>query len=569
MRSLEPVWNLALARPYAVVFVLLFAFYFVYLAGVELRASVFADGAGRWLQIQGLIAQNFSTFACHYDTAFDPEFRWLPGPWYFYYMVDGVCFYFYQYPYAMLAAPFVYWSPDYGYFVLNFIFLTLYIFATMRTAREIFARPAAELATGLIAFLVIPSPTFAYDLSEVMLFLAMLAAGLWFVVRGSGSGQYFEEAGARISGSVSTGTDFREPPAASSGAAPKGTPSAPRALLGGGLIIALAFALRTEAAIFLAAVAGALSLVHLAYGPKRSYDSFATRMRAAIAAPLPFILGAAAGLLLVVAFHYAVFGNIAGNRGTAHVDQVLAEFSVAGQLEIARLLLFGGSLGLFSALPSIALAGLWLVFPGARRAAGPAGAFFIFLSVAYILAVLIVAPNDGGYSWSPRYLACVFAPLYLCIFAIFRRWRALHRWYVFAALAALAVYSLNFTHRGMKILQRTSKQNLAYSSAIQSFGLDVVVFDAPPTIGFMSEEILSDMRLYMALEKESAGDLLARLAATGVREFLYLRTPLRAPSIALETAIDGDQSSAVFRSVQQKDVGGMQIHHMRLTADSN
>lgn len=562
-------------RPYATVFALLTVFFFAYLAGVEMEASVFADGAGRWLQIQGLLAQNFTTFACDYDTAFDPEFRWRPGPWYFYYLVDDVCFYFYQYPYALLAAPFVYWLPDYGYFLLNFACLALFVFATMRTAREIFQNSAAELAAGLIAFLVIPSPTFAYDLSEVMLFLAMLACGLWLVVRGLGW-----QIGPALADHTNAEGTADEVAANSVPIASRDASRirSPRSLLFGGLLVGLAFALRTEAVIFLAAVTGALLLVRFALftnqaggasgsaagAPTDSDDdpTLAARVRAAIATATPFVLGAMAGLMIVCAFHYSVFGNLTGNRGAAHTDQVLAEFTIGGQLEIARLLLFGGSLGLFSSLPSIALAFLWAIFPGARRAAGPIGAFFFVLSVAYIAAVLVVAPNDGGYSWSPRYLACVFAPLYLCILAIFWRWKILHRFYIYAALAALALYSVHFTHTGMKILQRTSKQNLTYSRAVESFDLDLIVFDAPPAMGFLSEKILSEKRIYMALDKESARDLAARLAETGVREFIYIRTPLRAPSLELETRLDG---GGVFRSTERSDVGGMQIHRMRFT----
>ncbi len=550
------------ARPYTLVFALLTLFYFGYLAGVRMEASVFADGAGRWLQIQGLLAQNFSTFACHYDSEFDPEYSWLPGPWYFYYMVDGVCFYFYQYPFALLAAPAVALFPDYGYIVLNFFFLALYIFATMRTAREIYANPFFEFTAGLLAFLIIPSPTFAYDLSEVMLYLAMLAAGLFYVVRGLGW-----RIGTAPDSPNDSIPEVRAQNYAQSGSLTR--PAHPRALFAGGLLIALAFALRTEAAIFLAAIAGAIGLLFLLARPAddagdnadRQAPGVVARIRGGLEAVAPFIAGAIPGLLLVCIFHYAVFGNIAGNRGTAHAAQVLTEFSFAGQLEIARLLLFGGSLGLFSALPSIALVFLWALFPGARRAAGPAGALFVVSGFAYILVVLVIAPNDGGYSWSPRYLACVFAPLYLCTLAIFWRWAPLQRWYIFVLLGALAIYSLEFTHRGMKILQQTSKQNLAYSQAIESFALDVVVFDAAPAVGFLSEEILSNKRLYMATEEDTARALVARLAATGVSEFLYLRTPLGGPALQLEMpAGDG----GLYRSVQNKNAGGMQIHRMRL-----
>ena len=505
-----------------------------------MQASVFGDGAGKWFQIQGLIAQNFSSLACDYDTAFDPRFQWMPGPWYFYHVVDGVCFYGYQYPYAFLAAPFVKFFPEYGYYLLNFLFLAAFVFFAKRIARFVFPeRPEpAELLMGLLAFLVIPSPAFAFDLSEVTLALAMVTGGLLLTLRGAG---------------FST----------------KAIDPRPTLLFAGGYVTALIFALRTETAMYLATTTIALAFIASrdSIGASRETlrSEFVTMIRAAFKTTAPYVAGALVALACVIVFHLLAFGNLAGNRGSTHAALVFFDFDVSRQLNIARILLFGGPLGLFSSLPSLILAALWLVFPGARQAAGRAGAFCMLACLPYICLVLITAPNDAGYSWSPRYLAFVFVPLYLCILTMLLRWPVLRRWYVTVGLGLLFAHAAHFTHAGMKILQRTSKQNLQYSQAIEKLSSDVLVIDAAPAIGFLSENLLNQKRIYMTLAKDNAQALMNQLAATGVREFIYIRTPLREPTLELTMPVNSTAGGA-FRSSGTPDavVDGMQLYVMRL-----
>lgn len=562
-----------LRNRYAVVFLLLAVFYFAYLTGVRNEASVFGDGAGKWVQIQGLIAQDFQTLQCDHDSEFDPDFRWLAGPWYFYHVTDGDCFYGYQYPYAIAVAPFVKFFPDYGYYLLNFLFLVLFVFFTMRIAGYVCIETpeAAEFLMGLTAFLVIPSPTFAYDLSEVIMALAMVTGGLWFTLRGAGfRGQAIRASDKAMSDSGDSGLVINT-----------------RLLIAGGFLTALVFALRTETAMYLATTCGALAMV-AAFAGQNSTDapvSFLSKpflnqtllnktvWARAIRLVGPYAGGALIGIGCVVAFHLLAFGNLAGNRGSTHAALVFFDFDFARQFDIARILLFGGSLGLFSSLPSIALAGLWLFFSGVRKATGRAGTFLILASLPYICLVLITAPNDAGYSWSPRYLAFVFVPLYLVILMTILRWPAFRRWYTIAPIVLLFMYGVHFTHTGMKILQRTSKQNLQYAQAIQTLSVDVLVIDIPPAIGFLSEEILNQKRIYMAQEPADADALMLRLAAAGVNEFIYIRTPLGQPILQLTMPVKNaaadaktGQATKAYRSVRQVAAGGMQLHVMRLSS---
>lgn len=513
------------------------AFFGAYLPGVEMEATVFADSAGRWMQIQGLIQQNYGSLECAYDTAFDPEFRFRPGPWYFFWLQNDSCFYFYPVAYAFAAAPFVQAAPDYGYFILHLLLLLVFVFACAKMCGYILEDPSAELFGGLIALLVIPAPTFAYELSDMMMAMALFALALLCAVRG---------------------LDLRAPAFGPDTNEHRRAPQ-PNAkyLLASGLLFGIAFALRTEALLMACATAGAMLVLAMyqqrAAGDFRVADAFA------------FLIGAALSFAPVMLWQLSFYGDPLGSRGAAHADIVAGELSVQQRLDIIYTLLFGGSLGLFSALPSAALAFLWLVFPGARRACGAVGWFVFPLCGAYSLAVLLSAPNDGGYAWSPRYLAPMLTALYAGILTIVYRWGALRRRWVWRLIIlGLCLHAVQFTHQGMQILQQTSRQNLSYSRAIQELNVDYVIFDTAPTIGFLSEDIIDSKRLYMALNDADAQALVDRLRATGVERWLYLRTPFGPPVFQANMAVSNPRyASGAYASVLQQNVQGMQIHLMQ------
>lgn len=306
------------------------AFFGAYLPGVEMEATVFADSAGRWMQIQGLIQQNYGSLECAYDTEFDPEFRFRPGPWYFFWLQNNSCYYFYPVAYAFAAAPFVQAFPDYGYLILNLLLLLVFVFACARMCGYLLEDPSAELFGGLIALLVIPAPTFAYELSDMMMAMALFALALLCAVRGL-------DLRAPVFGLETSETGTKRPPR------PR-----PRYLLACGLLLGLAFALRTEALLMACAIGGAMLVLFMRQlvlkGDFRVADAFA------------FLIGVFVSFGPVMLWQLWFYGDTLGSRGAAHVDILTDGLNLQQRLEIIHTLLFGGSLGLFSALPSTALA---------------------------------------------------------------------------------------------------------------------------------------------------------------------------------------------------------------------
>lgn len=178
--------------------------------------------------------------------------------------------------------------------------------------------------------------------------------------------------------------------------------------------------------------------------------------------------------------------------------------------------------------------------------------------------MLVSAPNDGGYAWSPRYLAPMLTALYAGILCMVFRWGALRRrWAWRLLIVGLCVHAVQFTHQGMQILQQTSRQNLAYSRALQEFPAEHIVFDTAPAIGFLSEDILDTKRLYMALNTGDAQALVNRLRETGTEQFLYLRTPLGPPVFRESMPVTVAGYKGQYVSAVQQNVQGLQIHLMR------
>ena len=166
-------------HPYIFVLFVLIVYVLYYLSGVHIHSSIFADGVGKWMQIQALIQNGLGNLSCLYNEQLDPTRELIPGPWYFYGQVNGDCIYGYQFPYALLVALAAPISVSYSYYIVNFIFLVLYVLAFMRLGKLVLPEiKYIEHISGCLAFLIIPIATFSFDVSEITLSMAM---GAWVV----------------------------------------------------------------------------------------------------------------------------------------------------------------------------------------------------------------------------------------------------------------------------------------------------------------------------------------------------------------------------------------------------
>ncbi len=430
--------------------VLFLCYVVAYAAQADIAASICGDMVGKLLQVEDLLAKGFGDFSCRYNADFDPEFRFLPGPEYFYWVSDGACRYMYTYAYAYVVAPFYHHLSDWGHVVLNVVCLVVMVLASFKLGSVILPDTRyADILFGLASFLILPSGIYLLDFSEMSLSLAgwyaslaMIATAIWSGVNSKGKAAL---------------------------------------LFGGGLIAGLIFAFRSESLIVAAFMLLGIA-VDQTVGKKPSgweRRSLLTWLATVLRAGLPCGLGYVLGFGLVAAFHQVLFGNALGLRGAYHVELASQGFSPASQLVYFRQLLIGGHVGLFTSLP-FTLLSFSVFVPFIWRQVSQKALFFVIVAFPSTILIAATSPVDGGAQWSPRYLALTL-PAYAALVGLSLAALSAHikRPALSIPLALLCLYSLIFPHIGMEIAIRAGRQTSIYAEILDRFKDSPVVVRNP------------------------------------------------------------------------------------------
>ncbi|MBX7057581.1 MAG: hypothetical protein K1X75_05905 [Leptospirales bacterium] len=489
---------------------------------LSVATAIFGDGAGKWLQSRALLNGQIE---CRYDRSLDPEFKFLPGPWYYYTLRNGHCYYGYQYPYALAVALFTLLFGLPGYLFLNILCLLGYcLLLSIMAARLMPEMRFAALAAGAGGIVFIPALNFAFDLSEMTLAVTLGVASLALLLSALTPGNQAPPAGAQ----------WR--------------------LAFGGLLIGLLLALRTESIAFLIAVCLALLVSRWI-----SVASDISRREAAsniVGELLPSLAGFTLGAAAVAGFHLLYFGNILGNRGSSHGALILA-MTMSERVAVARTLLLGGNLGLFSSMPAVLLSLLWLA-PPIRRDLGRPGAFLFFLVWSLTAIIPLVAPNDAGYSWGPRYLAFSFAAYLLLLILIFssllrRSFRSWHRPALWLTATAIALYGAAFCRQGVAVLLSAARQNHEYQELIAQQAPEALLIDHELAMIGLSAQAL-DLPIYQPHNAAQLQALIAALSAQrGLQRLTYIVTPFRSPIYSGGALPEG------WQAVGDRQAGGMRF----------
>lgn len=460
---------------------------------LQLDAAIYGDMVGKLLQVEDLLVRDFGDFSCRYQHDFDPQFRYLPGPDYFYVVHDGECKYLYPYAYAFAVAPFVLLAGDGGHILLNLICLWLAAMAMFPLGATILPEFRwGDLALGLSAILIIPNGIYLLDFSEMSLAMAVwswstafIATALWRPLSPARNALY---------------------------------------LIAAGILAGLAFSLRTESAIVAASTIAAIAVDGICRDWRNESGSvrvWILRARTAAVAALPAAVGYSFGVAIVAIAHLLLFGNALGFRGAYIADMARAGFSIENQLFVAGQLLFGGSLGLFSSLPFVLLSYLFFL-PAVRRRVLRPGLFFALAANLSVLAIAATSPVDGGYSWSPRYLALTL-PAFLALVALvlYGAGQSLTRPIFWIPGALLLIYSLVFPHIGMKVAIQATRQTSLYAAQIDQINPGAIVVRSPFLFTVLGRRHYN-RPIFSCLDDSRCAELMSTLAAESFREPLVV-----------------------------------------------
>ncbi|MCB1191911.1 MAG: hypothetical protein KDK90_15810 [Leptospiraceae bacterium] len=456
-------------HPYLIVFIVATLYFAFYLFGFKAKYGIYGDMVGKWIQVVDILQKPVGDFSCNYKEDFDPNFQFIPGNQYFYEINKGECNYMYPYPYAYLVAPFVFIAKDYGFIVLNLILIGLYILFTMLSFQNLLpsSKNISGLIAGLTSFLIIPTGIYVLDFSEMTVSVTLGMVGFFLL------SPYFSEVSPKIQWL--------------------------RVFLAG-FIPGIVVAFRTEAILYLMGLVLAIFILGLwengfAFkGKKSSWQVY-------LSIKFPFVLGLGVLLSVGIVFllHQIFFGHILGIRGRMLSNWILSEYDIQFKIKVVWKLLFGGTLGLYSSMPIILLSYLYL-FPKVRAKAGRTGLFlFLFANLSSYL-IVFTSPGHGGYSWSPRYIAlCIPFFLFLILLIGLKDLSLTNKIWKKAILGIVILYSLVFTHTGMKIAKQAPKQIKLYNDIVRSANPDVI--------------ILSDTFLYSMLGKDLLGKKIYNVGA--------------------------------------------------------
>ncbi len=245
-----------------------------------------------------------------------------------------------------------------------------------------------------------------------------------------------------------------------------------------------------------------------------------------------FVAGIALLFGIFAAYNVIQYGLLFGPKLAADGDAVGA---LSRRVEIMQTLLLGADTfgtwkpGFLGLTPLFAAAFLPLAFRSLRTQGGPGERAIVYALPIYVALILLTAPHDGAWSWGARYLTPA-APLALIILdRLLKRvadWPNARSIPVFAACAALTVFSASEVRRGVQILHGAAGTMQQFEAGAVNARGALRLFDNPAVAFQLGPEYLSGDG---ALIRDSASlDALIPLIESRYagREVVYFAAPL-------------------------------------------
>lgn len=447
-------------RPFLFVFIVAILYFLFYLSGFKAKYAIYGDMTGKWIQVIDILEKPLGDFSCNYKEDFDSNFQFIPGNQYFYEIDKGKCNYMYPYPYAYLVAPFVSLHKEYGFILLNLLLFGLFIFFSMASMRNLFPNNnLAVVLAGFSSFFIFPTGIYVLDFSEMTVSITLGMFGFYLI------SPYFSQSPPNIRWI--------------------------RVFLGG-FIPGFIVGFRTEVILYLMGLVLAIFILGIFENGLKENQQFSFE-KLWKAMKLPFVLGL--GVLLstgiVFLLHQFFFEHFLGIRGRMLSKWIMSEYNIVFKLKVIRTLLFGGSLGLYSSMPIIFLSYLILLHK-VRNCIGRTEFFlFLFANISSFF-IIFTSPGHGGYSWSPRYLAlCIPFFLFLIILIFLKSPILYDKFWKKIILGIFILYSLGFTHTGMKIAKNAPKQIKIYNDYVQSTDADAIILSDTFLYGMLGKDLLN------------------------------------------------------------------------------
>jgi hypothetical protein len=483
------------------------------------RHLMYGDMVGRWVQVQDILQKPLGDYSCNYnEPELDPDHRFIPLPEHFFFYKGKQCIHAYPYPYAFLVAPFVQLAGAHGFYLFNGLFWLLYIFTAMKIISKMIPNNNyLQIFTGLSMFYILPTAIYLYDFSELILSMSIAnLALLWFIDAFS-----FED----------------------------DTVKKKSLLFFSGFISGIAFVLRPENVIF---YCGILLGAFVIFIIRNRESSFYKRFVYPVVKLLPpAYIGLIVGFLLTVLYHYLSFETLLPSRIAA--PKSIPEQNLYNKLSTILTLFVGGNKGLFSSLP-FTLLSFSIFIPTVYRNTKYKGLFLFIISMIPSLIVIAITPGDGGYSWSPRYLALMIAPfLYLAILVCYTLYANLGLKKVAVILSiGLISYSVVFASMGVKILRSSTKQGTKYDAIITKFNDSKLILlqankNRETMYVFLSEASYKNSRIFAVFNHEDFDELLSRLEKEGVNSFIFASADMLGPRFAIPKGWKIKNSESFFK----------------------
>lgn len=410
---------------------------FLYISFIDVKYSVAADATGKWQQTRDVISKPLFDFSCSYQYNFDPMYKYIPGPSYFYFIDQGKCSHMYSYAFAYLLSPFLYFFSDYGIYFLNYLSWIIYIFSLANLAKlAILNNENAYLYGGLFAIFVSPAIIYSIGFTEVTISFALGAYSLYVVYASlKNDSEKWNYAKLFLSG----------------------------------LILGLIFSMRTESIIYTASLCFATFVYSISTNRGLPF---------LLKLFIPLTLGIIIGLGSVGVSHQILFGNVTGFRGVNAMKVMKEGFSIQNQLEIIRIQLFGGNRGLFTSIPLVLISFLYFR-PSIRNKFKQDGLFFILIALMTTLLIVGTTPWGDFADWTPRYLALGFAPFFISVLQISLSDEAslLKKKIYKVIFVLLIIYSVLFNLTGVILTVKITNLVKTVNLAIEKFNADSIVVD--------------------------------------------------------------------------------------------
>ncbi len=407
----------------------------LYLASIDVRYSVAGDATGKWQQTKDIIDKPIFDFSCTYNYKFDPQFKYIPGANYFYFLEKSKCSHMYSYPFAYMYAPFLYLFSDYGIYIFNYLSWVLFIFSFANIAKlAVTENSKSYFYGGLFAIFIAPS-IYAIGLTEVTITISL---GLYALLLIYSSLRNLENKNSMR-------------------------------LFFSGLILGLIFGFRTESIIYSFSICIASLFYFILKREKiRTVFSFA----------IPLGVGLLLGLGFITISHYFLFGNIVGFRGMTAANLIKDGFNFRNQLEIVRLQLFAGNRGLFTSMPIILFSSFYF-FTRKKKTITADGVFFILIASLSALIIVLTTPWGDFADWTPRYLALAFAPFLFSVLQISlsNESKLLKNKWAKWIFIILLTYSIFFNLAGLVISSKITNMLKKINLKIESIAADTIILD--------------------------------------------------------------------------------------------